>query len=253
MIKLVAAVRRRPGMTRGEYSEYVEKVHGAIAVVDKLTVRKYVQNHVLDGAYGATGDTGYQLTLPRDSVTELYFDDLPSMGRTFAAPYTRDVVGPDAVNFSDQPAALSLLVEEHPAEAPRPGDGKVKVLHFLKAADGLAPDVFRQGLRRAHEDVLADPSWSTRHLLRGHEWNTVLPGDGMAAYFGGASEQPAYEAYSALWFDEADALTGFRAYEKALTARMEKHGAFYQPSLSFFLLTREIVIFDDLPAGDSVA
>ncbi|WP_405959478.1 EthD domain-containing protein [Streptomyces sp. NBC_00024] len=107
MIKLVAAVRRRPGRTHAEYAEYIENVHGGIALADRLTVRKYVQNHVLDGAYGALGDVGYQVTLPRDSVTELYFDDLESMGQTFADPYTREVVGPDAVNFSDQPAALA--------------------------------------------------------------------------------------------------------------------------------------------------
>ncbi|MGW1711893.1 EthD domain-containing protein [Streptomyces sp. NPDC002156] len=248
MIKLVAAVRRRPGMTRTEYAGYIEKVHGGIALANRLTVRRYVQNHVLDGAYGAIGDVGYQLTLPRDSVTELYFDDLASMGRTFADPYARDVVGPDAANFSDQPAALSLLVEEEgEAEAPRPGDGTVKVLHFLKAADGLAPEAFQKGLRRAYEDVLDDPSGPARYL-RGHEWNTALPGDGMSAYFGSASEQPAYEAYSALWFDEADALTGFRAHQQALAGHAEKHGVLLQPALCFFLLTREVVIFDDTAA-----
>ncbi|WP_181807933.1 EthD domain-containing protein [Streptomyces shenzhenensis] len=99
MIKLVAAVRRRPGMTHAEYAEYIEKVHGGIAVANKLTVRKYVQNHVLDGACGALGDVGYQVTLPRDSMTELYFDDLESMVQTFADPYAREVVGPDAANL----------------------------------------------------------------------------------------------------------------------------------------------------------
>ena len=152
MIKLVAAVRRRPGMTRTEYSEYIEKVHGGTATGKKLTLRKYVRNHVLDGAYGALRDAGYQVTLPRDSVTELYFDDLASMGETFADPRTREVVGPDAVNFSDQSAALSLLVEESEAEAPRYGDGMEKVLHFLKAAEGVAPEVFHSGLRQAYED-----------------------------------------------------------------------------------------------------
>lgn len=244
MIKLVAAVRRRPGMTHAEYAEYIEKVHGGIALADKLTVRKYVQNHVLDGAYGALGDTGYHVTLPRDSVTELYFDDLESMGQTFADPYAREVVGPDAANFSDQPAALSLLVEESEAEAPPPVEGMVKVLHFLKAADGLAPEALRNSLRRAYEDVLGDPAAPAR-LLRGHEWNTALPGDGMAAYFGGASEQPAYDAYAALWFDEAEALTGFRAWQQALAGYAHKHGAPFEPSLCFFLLTREMVIFDD--------
>ncbi|MET9683839.1 EthD domain-containing protein [Streptomyces coeruleorubidus] len=255
MIKLVAAVRRRPGMTRAEYTEYTEyteKVHGGIALANKLTVRKYVQNHVLDGAYGAIGDVGYQVTLPRDSVTELYFDDPSSMGQTFADPYARDVVGPDAVNFSDQPAALGLLVEESEAEAPRPAGGMVKVLHFLKAADGAAPEVFHSGLLGAYEDVLADPSGPARYL-RGHQWNRALPGDGMAAYFGSTSEQPSYDAYSALWFDEADALTGFRAWQQALAGHAEKHGALLKPSLSFFLLTREVVIFDDLADGGTAA
>ncbi|BBC38771.1 hypothetical protein SGFS_100650 [Streptomyces graminofaciens] len=252
MIKLVAAVRRRPGMTHAEFAEYIEKVHGGIALADKLTVRKYVQNHVLDGAYGALGDVGYQVKLPRDSVTELYFDDLESMGQTFAAPYSREVVGPDAVNFSDQPAALSLLVEESEAEAPRSATGKVKILHFLKAADGLAPEAFQKGLRRTYEDLLADPAGPARYV-RGHEWNTALPGDGMAAYFGGVSEQPAYDAYSALWFDEVEALTGFRAWQEALAGHAEKRGAHFQPSLSFFLLTREVVIFDDLADGGAAS
>jgi hypothetical protein len=251
MIKLVAAARRRPGMTHAEYAEYVEKVHGGIARADKLTVRKYVQNHVLDGAYGALGDVGYQVTLPRDSVTELYFDDLASMARTFADPYTREVVGPDGVNFSDQPTAVSLLVEESAAEAPRSGTGTVKILHFLKAADGLAPEAFQQGLRRAYEDLLADPAGPARYM-RGHEWNRALPGDGMAAYFGGTAEQPSYDAYSALWFEEAEALIGFRAWQQALAGHAEKHGAHFQPSLSFFLLTREVVIFDDLADGGAL-
>ncbi|MDQ0578025.1 EthD domain-containing protein [Streptomyces rishiriensis] len=251
MIKLVAAVRRRPGMTHAEYTDYVENVHGGIALDNKLTIRKYVQNHVFDAAYGTKGDIGYHLTMPRDSVTELYFDDPAAMERTFSDPYTRDVVGPDGAKFSDEPAALSLLVEEQRTGAPVPGNGTVKVLHFVKAADGTAPDAFRQGLRRAHEDVLADSSGPARHLL-GHEWNEALPGDGMADYFGGDAET-AYEGYSALWFDEAEALTAFRAYEEALAARADQYGAKTDPSGSFFLLTREVVIFDDLGEADTAA
>jgi hypothetical protein len=175
MIKLVAAIRRRPGMTHEEYAEYIRDKHGAIASANKLTVRKYVQNHVFDSAYGATGDTGYQVTLPRDSVTELYFDDLESMGRAFADPYTLDVVGPDGANFSDLPAALSLLVEESwSVGAPLPGSRAVKVLHFLKAAEGATRGAFHQRWRQAHEKVLADTSGPAQFLLR-TEWNTVLP------------------------------------------------------------------------------
>lgn len=251
MIKLVAAVRRRPGMAHAEYADYVREVHGGIALANKLTVAKYVQNHVFDSAYGAIGDTGYQVTLPRDSVTELYFENFETMAQTFADPYTRDVVGPDGVNFSDLPTALSLLVEEKQTHVPRPGPDAVKVLYFLKAAEGLDPEVFQQCWLRAHEDVLADPSGPARHL-RGCEWNPALPGDTMAAYFGG-SGQPAYEAYAALWFNDSEAIVGIRAYEEAMAKHAEKHGAFHQPSLSFFLLTREIVIFDDTRADGGTA
>lgn len=63
----------------------------------------------------------------------------------------------------------------------------------------------------------------------------------MAAYVGGTSEQPAYDTYSALWFEEAEALTGFRAWQQDLAGHADKHGAPFRPSLSFFLLTREVV------------
>ncbi|RPE46665.1 EthD domain-containing protein [Streptomyces sp. Ag109_O5-1] len=244
MIKLVAAVRRRPGMTHAEYADYVREVHGGIAVANKLTLRKYVQNHVFDSAYGALGDTGYQVTLPRDSVTELYFDSLETMGQTFTDPYTREVVGPDGVNFSDLPAALSLLVAEERAEVPQPGPGAVKVLYFFKAAEGMEPSVFQERRQHAHEEVLADPSGAVARHLRGYEWNPALPAGDDGGYFGG-SGQPAYEGYATLWFDEGEAVAGIRAYEAGLARHTQEHGAFHLPSLSFFLLTREIVIFDD--------
>ncbi|MFK0159925.1 EthD domain-containing protein [Streptomyces sp. NPDC090493] len=251
MIKLVAAVRRRPGMTHAEYVDYVRDVHGGIALANTLTLRKYVQNHVFDSAYGANGDTGYQVTLPRDSVTELYFDNPDTMAQTFNAPYTRDVVGPDGVNFSDLPTSLSLLVEEHSTDVPQPGPGAVKVLYFLKATEGLEPEAFRQRWQQAHAEVLADAS-GPAHYLRGYEWNPALPGGSMAEYFGG-SESPAYEAYAALWFDDGEAVEGIRAYEEALVKQAEKDGAFHQPSQSFFLLTREVVIFDDTLAEGGTA
>ncbi|WP_460073072.1 EthD domain-containing protein [Streptomyces sp. YKOK-I1] len=245
MIKLVGAIRRRPDMTHSEYSAYVRDVHGSLAVNKNSTVATYIQNHVFDSAYGATGDPGYQLLLPRDSVTELWFENADAMKRNLADPYSREVVMADGVNFNDFPSALSLLVEQRHLDAPDPGSDGVKVLLFLKAAEGVGPQEFQERWRQAHEEVVADASGPGR-LLRGHEWNTALPTDGMGALFGD-SEQPSYEAYSALWFDEADALTAFRAYREALTERAQKQGPFHRPSLSFFLLSREIVIFDERP------
>lgn len=96
----------------------------------------------------------------------------------------------------------------------------------------MSPEAFQEGLRRAYEDLFADSAGPARYV-RGHEWNTALPGDGMAAYFGGTSEQPSYDAYCALWLEEAEALTAFRAWQDALAGHAEKHGAHLPPSLSF--------------------
>lgn len=241
MIKLVGAIRRRPDMTHSEYAAYLRDVHGALSVTENGTVRKYIQNHVFDSAYGATGDNGYQVMLPRDSVTELCFDDREAMMRNLADPYSREVVMADGANFNDFTSALSLLVEEKEHEAPDAGSEAVKVLLFLKAAEGVAPQEFQERWRKAHDEVVADAAGPAK-ALRGHEWNTAVSVDGLGDLFG-ASKQPSYEAYSALWFDEADALPAFRAYREALTDAAEKQGPFHQPSLSFFLLSREIVIF----------
>ncbi|MPY61716.1 EthD domain-containing protein [Streptomyces spongiae] len=248
MIKLVAAIRRRPDMTHSEYADYIRDVHGGLALAKKLTLRKYVQNHVFDSAYGATGDIEYQVTWPRDSVTELYYDDVESMMRGFEDPHSA-VVAADGANFSDMPSAVSLLVEEHRPEVPNPGPGAVKVLLFMEAAEGVTPQEFRGRWRQAHDDVLADAS-GPAGTLRGYQWNTAVAGDARGEHFG-SSGQPSYEAYAALWFDEAEALPAFRAYHTALTAHAEKRGPFHQPSRSFFLLSREVVIFDDLTGNTS--
>ncbi|OPX13333.1 EthD domain-containing protein [Mycobacterium sp. AT1] len=247
MIKLVAVLRRRPNMTHNEYADYIRVTHAKIALANKLTVRKYVQNHVFDSAYGADGDAEYQVCLPRDSVTELYFDDFEAMGRTFADPYTRDVVGPDGANFSDLPSALSMLVTEDRAQAPSGGPDAVKVLHFLSAAEGIPAVHFHERWRQAHEQLVVDRPDLAEHF-RGCEWNVSVPASSMTEYFGGA-EQPSYSAYLALWFDQDNALPAFRAYERALQECLSGDGLF-QLSHSFFLLSREVIIFDDLTAND---
>lgn len=254
MVKLVALIRRRPDMTHTEYLDYIVNVHAKLAPpapapgseaavpAGPPPMGRYIQNHVFDSAYGATGDEGYQVIMPRDSVTELSFGDVESMRKTFQQSFTRDVVGPDGANFSDLPAAVSLLVNETRTDRTEPSDSDVKILHFLGAADGVAAEEVQERWQQAHRDVLAaDPELAA--ALRGHEWNTVIPGQAMTEYFGG-SELPEYVGYSALWFDESEALALFRRYAAGIAEHQDKHGAFYQPSLSFFLLSREVVIFD---------
>src|SRR5205814_6320892 len=101
MIKMMAAICRKPGMTHAEYLAYVQHVHGAISNEQPLTLRRYVQNHVFDAAFGSGSEAVHAMTVARDSITELWWDSPKDMGENFAHEHVRTKVGPDAANFAD--------------------------------------------------------------------------------------------------------------------------------------------------------
>jgi hypothetical protein len=101
MIKMLAAVCRRPGMTHAEYVAYIQYVHGKLATDNPVGLRCYTQNHVFDSAYSTRLQPTHILEIPYDSVTELYWDSAEDMNTNFANEYVRTKVGPDGVNFGD--------------------------------------------------------------------------------------------------------------------------------------------------------
>lgn len=239
MIKTLAAIRRKPGMTQHEYFSYIRDVHGALARAKPLAIRRYVQNHVVDSAYGAEGDPAYQGLFHRDSVTELYFDDVEGMLRSFTDAYVRDVVGPDGANFSDMSTALAMLARDVELDVPAPGDAPVKVMYFLRKPDALTPERFAAELRFAVDGALAGVAQAA--ALRRAVLTLAIPDEtGLMAYFG-AKDMPAYDAVVNLWFDEGDALPAFRAWQKAFLDG-DGQPAFHQPSQAFVLVAREVDI-----------
>lgn len=240
MIKTLAAIRRKPGMAQQEYFSYIRDVHGALARAKPLAIRRYVQNHVGDSAYGADGDPAYQGLFHRDSVTELYFDDVEGMLRSFTDAYVRDVVGPDGANFSDMSTALAMLARDVELAVPAPGDAPVKMMYFLRKPAASTPERFAEQLRLAVEAALGGspevPSAVRRAVL-----TLAIPDEtGLMAYFG-AKDMPAYDAVVNLWFDEGGALPAFRAWQKAFLAAGGQP-PLHEPSQAFVLVVREVEI-----------
>lgn len=95
MIKMLATLCRKPGMTHAEYLAYIQHVHGAIATENPVTLARYVQNHVFDAAFGTNNERTHSQVVARDSVTELYWDDPAAMGASFQHEHVRTKVGPD--------------------------------------------------------------------------------------------------------------------------------------------------------------
>src|SRR5665647_3835921 len=72
----MAASRRRPGLTRAEYFRYIEHYHGTVARLERFKITRYIQNHVIDGAFGVLSDADHKnRATDREGVVELYFDE----------------------------------------------------------------------------------------------------------------------------------------------------------------------------------
>lgn len=245
MIKMMAAICRKPGMTHAEYVAYVQHVHGAIANENPVTLSRYVQNHVFDSAFGSRAEANHTMAIARDSVTELSWDSPQDMQATFAHEHVRTKVGPDGANFGDVSRTLSVVVTEVEQAVPHPGRAVgAKVLHYLRMAEGLALPEFFGRWARAHEHALTAAPVSAAALRRCVHNRQLSEFNPMLAYFG-AKDVPVYEGVASLWFDDVASVGAFRAYERALmdvNARVD--GAFYDPAKSFFLYATEVPIFE---------
>lgn len=245
MIKVLGAVTRRPGMTHAEYLSYIQHVHGKITTDNPLTISRYMQSHVFDGAFGSHAEATHCMPVSRDSVTELYFEDGNTMKKTFSSDHVKQVVGPDGKNFSDEANSLSVVVEEVEQSVVNPSQASgAKVMHFIRAIEGMPLNEFFDRWSKAHDYVLANNPIAS-HSVRRCVHNRQLPEfNEMLAYFGG-KDAPIYEGVGSLWFDDVTSVNVFREYEKALMGVNENPDtAFYRPDKSFFLYAREVLIYD---------
>jgi len=245
MIKMMAAICRKPGMTHAEYLAYVQHVHGAISNEQPLTLRRYVQNHVFDAAFGSGSEAVHAMTVARDSVTELWWDSAEDMGVNFAHEHVRTKVGPDAANFADASRTLSVVAVEAEQTVPSPGRATgAKVLHYLRMAPGLALPDFFERWAGAHQRALAAAPRAAAAVRRCVHNRQVPQFNPMLAYFG-AKDVPIYEGVASLWFDDTASVGAFRDYERALLAiNAEPGAAFYDPAQSFFVYATEVPIYE---------
>ena len=244
MLNLIAAIRRKPGMSHRAFLRYVHDVHGSLAAANPLRIRRYLQNHVFDASFGSEEDPAYVTDFGRDNVTELHFEDMAALAATMSDPYSREVIGPDGANFNDMPSALALLttpVALTPPPEPAQDAGPVKVLHFLCRPEGLDLDTLNERWLSAHEEALSTEEPHTK-ALRGCVQHRQAPGAEQAPRHVGGRDKPAYAGVAALYYDSADdALAYFPSYERAL--RETGAAGFYDRSHSFVLYAREVTVF----------
>jgi hypothetical protein len=239
VLKIIAAIRRRPGMTHAEFVDYVVRVHGQLARDNPLKLQRYVQSHVYDGAFGSYPAQEHSAVFHRDSVTELYFASPKDMAETFADEYNRTVIAPDGAQFAELATNQTALTHETVLVPPTIGGAGTKIMQFLVASSSSASGIgaAQSGWQAAHDSALAAaPLFS--EVLAGSTRSDVVAdaGDKAAdAHFGGGARAP-LALIASLWAPDG-AVGAFRDYERALF-----QSDLYDRERSYFLFTREIEI-----------
>ncbi len=260
--KLMAASRRRPGLTRADYQRYLEFYHGSIARLERFRIRSYVQNHVIDGAFGVLADATHQQVADRDAVVELCFDNfrdaLATLEPDSSAMATPSLAAQDGKFFADERTNIIVMSEEEEIPVATPltqfnpglgvikGVGALKVLHYIMRADDVYPEDYILAWRAAHERALDNAPYAREQLRRCvmNKRSRMNDNDGAARKHFKMVDPPVYDMVVTHWFDTIEQAGAFRQY---LDALQKDPTPFANWSKSFFLYTKEIVIIRDTP------
>ncbi len=118
MIKLTYCLRRKPGMTWEEFSQYWRDVHAPLVAerAELLGIRRYVQVRTIDNPqlHEALQQRNDGAPEPFDGIAELWFDDVESFtrGRGEEASKAARELLEDERNFIDLSASPMWVSEE---------------------------------------------------------------------------------------------------------------------------------------------
>jgi hypothetical protein len=258
-IKLMAASRRRPGLTRAEYFRYIEHYHGTVARLERFRIDRYIQNHVIDGAFGVLSDTSHKnKATDREAVVELYFDEFRDMLATLEPQgVAQSRANQDGRFFADEPTNIIVMAEEVelPVANPmpkfnpglgEPGRGGVKVMQYIMRRPEVFPQDFHRLWRQAHDEALARSPYA-KDMFRKvtlSKRSRVNDNDAAARAHFKMVDPPVYDLVVSITLDSMEQVGAFRQYFDAMVSS-PLHFADW--SQSFFLYVRPVRIIDDAP------
>jgi len=109
MIKSIALIKRKPGLSREEFIKHYEEVHAPLALKHFPTFKRYVRNYVI--TVPGTEEPDF------DCITEFWFDDIEgAMAVTEALGDYKTEIGKifldDEEKFQDRGRTRTFLVDE---------------------------------------------------------------------------------------------------------------------------------------------
>ncbi|WP_027349376.1 EthD domain-containing protein [Halotalea alkalilenta] len=257
-IKMIAASHRRPGLTRSEYFRYLEHYHGTVARIEPFQIKKYLQYHVLDGAFGMISDkTHKNRVADRDGVVELQFDTIADMLNALSTGEGGSRASRDGQYFADERNNITTMAEEFPVAVPNPmpafnpglgepGEGGLRVLQYLMRRPEVFWSDFHALWHEAHARAL-EKSPHAKEMFRRITLNLrsrANDNDAAAREHFKMVDPPVYDAIVITTLDTIEHASAFRQYFDAF---MDDANDFIDFSESFYLYARQARIIDNIP------
>jgi uncharacterized protein (TIGR02118 family) len=187
-------LQRKPDLSVADFRTHWRDLHGPLAA--KLPgLRRYHQNHVVDrqqrGIIYARGSQDF------DGISELWFDDFPSMRRAFSSDPVRVLSGDEAALISDLKLVTAIQQQVIPVPT---GTHLIKRMSTLKRRPDVTSEQFQHEWFNVHSVLvkrLPEVKGYTQNLIfdRGHGR------DRPAAY-----EELPIDGIVELWFSDVESL-----------------------------------------------
>ena len=126
MIRLVFALRRKPGLSLEEFQDYWRRKHGPLVAgfAEHLNILRYVQTHTIeDGANEAAQKARGEMEPHYDGVAELWWSTEAELEATLGTDAGREAGAAllaDEANFIDLPQSPLWFAYEYPQVNPTP-------------------------------------------------------------------------------------------------------------------------------------
>jgi len=198
MFKLVALLKRKPGMPVEDFQHYWRHRHGPL-VAGSAQIRRYVQSHALLQGY-RKGELLF------DGISEAWFDSAEAYEAYQHGPAASGVLA-DQANFLDPSRSVLMPVDVHVIkDGPIPDDA-VKNIEFVNRRPGMPLAPFREYWRTVHGPIASGIA-----VVQRYEQNHLQ----LSAY--AAEAAPPYDGLAITWFaSTTDMKRGTTTPEYAIT------------------------------------
>jgi uncharacterized protein (TIGR02118 family) len=225
VIKVIALLKRKSGITHEEFSRHWEEKHGPLAArMLRPWFRGYIQDHVepLPGAEEP----------PIDGLDEMWVDDLESWQALYEF-YTGDEGKPmldDEAQFLDSSSTIVFLVDQKFMVKPV---GGIKVIALLQRKKGTAHEDFSRHWEKEHGPLAARMLPWFKGYIQDHV--VPLPGAG----------KPPIDGLDEMWADDLEswqALFGFHEGDEGKPMRDDEEEFLDTASIQVFLVDQKFMI-----------